>query len=128
LQGEREGCGRGAKSGATRDADWQTIVFLDRSSKWVLHAELEWLLNELSESSASVVYQPRPRLVWSDLFAILAPRLSSYTAHAAAVHDATVAFVLMARSSATFDRLSTAGRAYAKGHAQVKYATILGAE
>lgn len=113
----------------------ETIVFLDpdngfetktrRGTKWVLHEEVKWLLVDLPETAAVIVYQHRPRFrPWGQVFRDLAACLS-YTAQADAVFEADLAFVLLARSPATFGRIAAAAQAYAEGHPKVKYADLL---
>ena len=72
------------------------IVFLDpdngfetrtcRGPKWVLHREVESLLNRLDERSCVVVYQHRPRRTWGVVLSELAGRCT-YASSGCAVYD-----------------------------------------
>ena len=109
------------------------IVFLDpdngfeiktqRGGKWVLDAEIRWLLETLPSSSAIVVYQHWPHRAWPTVFAELARRLS-FAPFLCAVHDHTLAFVALSRNADAFGRLERAFHAYAAAHPKVKYAEI----
>lgn len=118
------------------DFDWahdNSIVFLDpdngfetktnRGDKWVLHAEVAQLVDNLPPSSAVVVYQHRPHETWNAVFAKLAESLS-YVPFAAAAYDHGLAFVVASRSGSTYQRVVDAMRRYVAGHGQVRWAEL----
>ncbi len=110
-----------------------TLVFLDpdngfetksqKGDRWVLDAEIHHLLNALPASSAVVVYQQRPRLPWREVFRILAPRLD-YAVYASAVHNAALAFVLLAGGRAAAERLNGAALGYVQRTDNVQHAVL----
>lgn len=127
--------GRYVASGRHRTDYWQeigypskSIVFLDPDNgfetstrngpKWVRHDEVRSLLEKLPESSAVVVYQHRPRRTWEGVFGDLAHDLR-YAAHASAVYDSSLAFIIISNPGTTARHLSEAAMKYAKQHLSV---------
>jgi hypothetical protein len=116
-----------------RDFDWghaNSVVFIDpdngfetktrRSNKWVLHAEIERMVDKLPSSSAVVVYQHRPKLkAWSTVLPELTEKLS-YVPFASATHDSTLAFVTVSKTAAMHERTFRATQNYARLYPQVK--------
>lgn len=101
------------------------IVFLDpdngfeirsqRGNKWVEHVEVNRLLDGLADSSAIVVYQHRPRRTWDAVLGDLRDSID-YAPYLAAVTEPNLAFLLLARTAATGQRLASAAQAYCHGH------------
>lgn len=105
------------------------MVFLDpdngfetetnRGDKWVLHAEVAQLVDNLPSTSAVVVYQHRPRQTWNKVFTSLTSALG-YVPFAGAAYDHGLAFVVVSRSLATHERISGAMNRYVDGRGQVR--------
>ena len=83
------------------------------------HAEVQWLLERLPESSAVVVYQHRPHRPWESLFADLAARLE-YAPHVQAVYEANLAFLVLSRARGAVERLARAAIRYGEGRPGVR--------
>ena len=92
----------------------------DRGNKWVLDAEVAWLLCELPPSSIVVVFQHWPHRPWNQVFEALLPRLP-LASYASAAYDHSSAFILLARDLQTAGTVDVAVRAYAHGHPTVHY-------
>ena len=101
-----------------------TLAFIDpdtgfetktqKDEKWVRHAEVERVLLALPESDSAIVYQHRPRFErWDSVLDKLRQRLG-YATFAAAVFDANVAFVILARTAEAGTRLDAAAKAYGR--------------
>jgi hypothetical protein len=110
------------------------LVFLDpdtgfetktqRDDKWVRHAEVERILHALPDSGGTIIYQHRPRFErWGSVFDKLRSRLG-YAAFAAAVFEANVAFVILARTDEAAKRLDTAAKAYVANRSSVEYQVL----
>ncbi len=111
-----------------------SLVFLDpdngfetetqKGEKWVRHREVADLVSAIPASSAVVVFQYRPqRVSWDNVFAKLTPRFG-YVPAAAAVIEANLAFVLLARDPATSTRLFDTAKAYCDGHEKVRFLSL----
>jgi hypothetical protein len=106
-----------------------SIVFLDpdngfetktnRGGKWVLHAEVEYLVHNLPPSSVVAIYQHRPRKTWDAVFSDLNNQFG-YAPFACAAYDSTLAFVFVSRVEATHVRTLNAVSAYSRQHALVR--------
>lgn len=110
-----------------------TLVFLDpdngfetarqRGDKWVLHAEVRWLLDELPASSAVGVYQHRPRESWQVVFRKLTARLD-YAGVAMAAYDYGLAFLLMVRDQSRGARINLGATSYSRMNPKVQIAEL----
>jgi hypothetical protein len=111
-----------------------TLAFIDpdtgfetktqKEERWVRHSEVERVLLALAESSSVIVYQHRPRFErWDSVFDKLRQRLG-YATFAAAVFDANVAFVILARTAEEGTRLDAAAKGYVAYHSSVGYRVL----
>lgn len=91
--------------------------------KWVRHAEVEWLLGRLPDSSGVIVYQHRPRRRWANVFDELR-RDVRYAAYASAVFEPNLAFVMLTRTETAAQRLDAAARAYVENQRSVQYVSL----
>lgn len=94
-----------------------------KRAKWVLHAEVERMLNALPESGGVIVYQHRPHRWWDDVFGELRESLG-YAPFASAVFEGNLAFVILARTDEAATRLDTAAKAYVANHGSVCYRAL----
>ena len=120
-------------TGWSSDGFSDVLVFVDpdngfetrtqKGEKWVRHAEVEWLLNTLPDSSGVIVYQHRPRQRWEEAFKELREQLH-YAPFASAVFEPNLAFVILTRTTGAARRLEAAARGYVANHGSVQYVEL----
>jgi hypothetical protein len=114
-----------------------SVVFFDpdngyetrtqKGPKWIGHDELENLFACLPETSVALIYQHRPRRIWSELFADLAKSIT-YVDTAVAVYEPTLAFVAMANNVTAGRQITLALEKYSRNHAEVKFTPLFNSE
>jgi hypothetical protein len=114
-----------------------SVVFFDpdngyetrtqKGPKWIGHDELKNLFASLPETSIALIYQHRPRQIWSHLFADLAKSIV-YVHTAVAVYESTLAFVAMAGNGMAGKQIASAMEAYSRNHAEVKFTSLFNSE
>jgi hypothetical protein len=98
-----------------------------RGAKWIEHDELKTLFASLPETSVALIYQHRPRRIWSQLFADLAKNIT-YVKTSVAVYESTLAFVAMASNVTAGQQIALAMESYSRNHTEVKFTSLFNLE
>jgi len=106
----------------------KSVVFLDpdngfetktyKGIKWIRHGEVKSLIENIPQSSATVVYQHRLHRKWENVFGKLSRHLQ-YAGHASATYDSSLAFIIIGNAGPAARRLSQAAKCYANQHRSV---------
>lgn len=91
--------------------------------EWIGHDELRDLFARMPQTSVAVVYQHRPRRLWTDVFDDLTHGLD-YVHTAVVAYESNLAFVAMAGNAIAGKNIATAMKEYADRNPPVDFTSL----